>query len=147
MSGTDDNAIVAARKFVASLPHCRALGMDVEAAGDGIATLSMPYSEALIGDPGTGVIHGGAISALMDTSGGVAVLSHSTGAAMTATMDLRIDYMRAAEPGGRITARAHCHHVTRSVAFVRAEAFDEMPGSGPVAVANGAFALERATDP
>ena len=147
MAGTGDRAIEAARQFVASLPHCRALGLSVDAAGDGTATLSMPYAAALVGDPATGVIHGGAISALMDTSGGAAVLLHPTGATATATMDLRIDYMRAAEPGQRITAHAKCHHVTRNVAFVRAKAFDEMPDKGPVAVANGAFTLDRTPAP
>jgi uncharacterized protein (TIGR00369 family) len=132
----------AAHQFIAALPHCVALAMRVEALTDGVAVLSMPWSEDLVGDPATGVIHGGAVSALMDTSGGAAVLCHPSAPVATATMDLRIDYMRAAAPRERITARATCHHVTRSVAFVRAEAFDES-GEGPVAVANGAFTLER----
>ncbi|GIT92268.1 thioesterase [Jannaschia pagri] len=132
----------AAQQFIAALPHCRALQMRVEEVSAGVAVLSMPWSEDLVGDPATGVVHGGAVSALMDTCGGAAVLCHPTAPLSTATMDLRIDYMRAAKPRQRITARATCHHVTRSVAFVRAEAFDE-DGDGPVAVANGAFTLDR----
>lgn len=117
--------------------------MRVERLGEGEAEISMPWAEELVGDPRTGVIHGGVISTLMDTTGGAAVLSHETGALATATMDLRIDYMRGATPHHRITARATCFHVTRAVAFVRAEAFDEDAERGPVAVANGAFTLER----
>lgn len=132
----------AAHQFIAALPHCRALAMEVEEMAAGVAVISMPWSPDLVGDPATGVIHGGAVSALMDTCGGAAVLCHPTAPVSTATMDLRIDYMRAANPRQRITARATCHHVTRSVAFVRAEAFDE-DGEGPVAVANGAFTLDR----
>ena len=131
-----------AQQFIAALPHCRALAMRIEAIADGVAVLSMPWDARLVGDPASGVIHGGAISALMDTTGGAAVLCHRTAPISTATMDLRIDYMRGAVPRERITARAECHHVTRSVAFVRAEAFDET-GEGPVAVANGAFTLDR----
>ena len=133
----------AARQFIQALPHCVALSMRVESVGAGEAAISMPYDDRLVGDPRTGVIHGGAVSALMDTTGGAAVLSHPTAPVATATMDLRIDYMRGATPGQAITARAVCHHVTRSVAFVRAEAFDEDVEKGPVAVANGAFTLER----
>lgn len=137
-----DSAIAArARQFITALPHCKALGVDVAEIGEGVAVLTMPYSPQLIGDPKTGVIAGGAISALMDTSGGAAVMCHPDAPAGTATIDLRIDYMRAATPGDTITARAVCHRVTRSVAFVRAEAFDG-DLSAPVAVANGAFTVE-----
>lgn len=132
-----------ARQFIQSLPHCGALGMKLEQIGDGFAVISMPYDPRLVGDPETGVIHGGAVSALMDTSGGTAVMCHPQAPAGTATIDLRIDYMRAATPGQKITARATCHHITRSVAFVRAEAFDE-DSTTPVAVANGAFTVEGA---
>lgn len=133
----------ATHQFIAALPHCVALSMTVDAVGPGEAAISMPWAAELVGDPRTGVIHGGAISALMDTTGGAAVLAHPAAAIATATLDLRIDYMRAATPHQRVIARAVCHHVTRSVAFVRAEAFDEDEDRGPVAVANGAFTLER----
>ncbi|UWQ16510.1 PaaI family thioesterase [Jannaschia sp. M317] len=130
----------AARQFISALPHCRALGMELQDIAEGMAAISLPWSPDLVGEPSTGVIHGGAVSTLMDTCGGAAVLSHPASPISTATMDLRIDYMRAARPNQTITARATCHHVTRSVAFVRAEAFDE-DGEGPVAVANGAFTV------
>ena len=133
----------AARQFIESLPLGRALGMELVAIGDGHAEIAMPYDERLIGDPRTGVIHGGAVSTLMDTCGGAAVMSHPQSAAGTATIDLRIDYMRPATPGQRIRARADCYHVTRSVAFVRATAFDE-DGTRPVATATGAFTFKMA---
>ena len=133
-----------ARQFIEAIPFSRALNMRLEEIGNGIAVISMPWSEALVGDPKSAVIHGGAVSALMDTCGGAAVMCHPEALAGTATIDLRIDYMRAAAPGQRITARAECYHVTRSVAFVRASAWDE-DAERPVAAATGAFTVERAT--
>ncbi len=137
----DDLARIA-RQFIEAIPFSRALQMHLETIGDGVAVISMPWSDTLVGDPRTGVIHGGAVSALMDTCGGAAVMSHPDALTSTATLDLRIDYMRPATPGERITARAHCYHVTRSVAFMRAEAFDA-DTARPVAAATGAFTVMR----
>jgi len=131
-----------ARQFIEAIPHSKAMSMRLDEIGEGQASISMPYDERLIGDPATGVIAGGAVSALMDTCGGAAVMSHPE-AIGTATLDLRIDYMRSATPGQRIRARAECYHVTRAVAFVRATAHDDDDGR-PVASATGAFTFQRA---
>ena len=133
---------IIARQFIEALPHSRALGMRLEAISEGSATIAMPYDSRLIGDPATGVIHGGAVSALMDTACGASVMSHPQAGFSTATLDLRIDYMRPASPGQTIRTRAECHHVTRTVAFIRAVATDDDP-TRPVATATGAFTVER----
>ena len=152
-TAADGPTLERARGFLAAVPYARALGMRLDAVGVGRAMISMGYDARLVGDPGSGVIHGGAVSALMDTSCGTAVLSLPE-AQGTATIDLRIDYMRPARPGRRITARASVFHVTRSVVFLRATATDDaeegaeevedVPGGVPVATATGTFTIERA---
>ena len=131
-----------ARDFMQALPHARALGMVLQDMGEGQAVVTMDYDPRFIGDPVTGVLHGGAISALMDTASGASVMSHPAAPASTATLDLRIDYMRPATPGQRITARAECYHVTRSVAFIRVTATDA-DETRPVATGTATFTLER----
>ena len=130
-----------ARQFIEAIPHARALGLSLTEIGDGTAVITMPYDKRLVGNPKTGVVHGGAVSAVMDTCCGAAVMSHPSAPGGTATIDLRIDYMRAATPGQTITATATCYHVTRSVAFVRATAVDH-DTDRPVATASGAFTVE-----
>lgn len=136
----EDQRTRLAKQFFEALPHSKALGIETVNMGGGVAEMRMPYSEELIGDPETGVIHGGAVSALMDTCSGAAVMCHPSEPGVTATLDLRIDYMRPATPGQTITARAECYHITRSIAFVRATAMDD-DTARPVAAATGAFTV------
>ncbi|MDX1780682.1 MAG: PaaI family thioesterase [Thalassovita sp.] len=129
-----------AQQFIEAIPHSRELGMNYTEVGEGVAAMQMPYDERFVGDPQTGVIHGGAVFALLDTTCGAAVMSHPKMKGHTATIDLRIDYMRPATPGQTIRTRATCYRITRSVAFVRAEALDDND-EHPVATAAGTFTV------
>lgn len=134
--------ISAVRKFITELPYSHALGVRMVDVGAGWAELAMPYRADLVGDPATGVMHGGAVSALMDTTCGAAVMSHPEAGVATSTLDLRIDYMRGATPGQMVRARAECIRVTRTIAFVTATAHDDDPDT-PIAMASGAFTVSR----
>lgn len=138
-----DKTIIA-KQFIDAIPHSKALGMTLTHIDNGTATITMPYADHLVGDPRTGVIASGAVSALMDTCCGAAVMAHASNPGGTATIDLRIDYMRAATPGQMLTTKATCYHVTRSVAFVRATTTDE-DEDNPVATATGSFTVEGRT--
>lgn len=123
-------------------PHARALGMKLEILPDGRVRLSIPYAEKLIGDPATGVIHGGVVTTLLDTGCGVAAGHRLSGEKAVATLDLRIDYMRPATPGRTIMGLCECYRMTRSVAFCRGAAYDtETETDDPVATVAGAFII------
>ncbi len=121
-------------------PQARALGFETVSLDKSVAVLRAPYHEQLVGDPDTGVIAGGVVTTLLDHCSGQAVHAAMDKFVYIATLDLRIDYMRPAEPGKDIFARAHCYKVTRSVAFVRAVAYDVDPDD-PVAAASAVFML------
>jgi uncharacterized protein (TIGR00369 family) len=119
-------------------PHSRALGMSFESAVGDTLTLAVPYREDLIGDPETKVLAGGVVTALLDHTCGLSVWLKLAKFAQIATVDLRIDYMRAATPGLTLKAAARCHKLTRSIAFVRGWAYDA-DIDDPVAAAQATF--------
>jgi uncharacterized protein (TIGR00369 family) len=140
MAGRD--SIPPGGELIEGLPHSREIGMRLHAAADGVAELSVPYDPRLVGDPESGVLHGGVITALLDTACGMAVMAARTRLIATATLDLRIDYMRPARRGMAVFARAECYRLTRAIGFARAVAYHEGPDD-PIASAAGAFVLER----
>ena len=124
--------------MVSGTPHGAALGFKFVAIDIGQATLSLPYDPKLIGDTETRVIAGGAVTALLDQTSGLAAMSAFNPMTSVATLDLRIDYMRAAAPGETVIAQARCYKTTRNVAFVRAIAYDGNPDD-PLASAQAIF--------
>jgi uncharacterized protein (TIGR00369 family) len=130
-------------------PHAAAIGITLVASGSQRCTLRVTYAEHLIGDPDTGVLHGGVITAVLDNASGMAVRMGEAGPNQNvtmATLDLRIDYMRAAEPGRDLYADAECYKTTPQVAFVRAVAYEDTPEE-PVATSVATFMIGTANAP
>ena len=128
--------------FASGLPLVKALGITLEEMAPGELVMSLPNDPALVGDPASGVIHGGAVSILLDTCLGTAVWVHPENEEATATIDLRVNYMRPARPGHKLFARAKVYHVTRTVAFAQGTAW-EISEDKPVATASGTFTFKR----
>ncbi|TVR97860.1 MAG: PaaI family thioesterase [Rhodospirillales bacterium] len=122
------------------IPHCRALGMKVVELRYGQGFMTVPYDPALVGNPTTGVVHGGVITALLDTLCGLVVMASIPQRTALATLDLRIDYLHPATPHVAIMGSAECYKVTDSIAFVRGLAYQET-FRDPVATCAGTFML------
>lgn len=121
-------------------PHARHLGMKVVETGPGFAVVMLPYRSDIVGDPIRKVVFGGAITALLDQASGLAVACALDVLRAIATVDLRVDYLRAAAPGLDLYARVECYKVTRNVAFVRGTAYERAPDD-PFASCLGTFML------
>jgi uncharacterized protein (TIGR00369 family) len=126
--------------LVSHVPHARAIGMSVVDARPGQIWLRVPWADFLVGNPETGVIHGGVITTLLDNGGGAAVMTALDELRAVATLDLRIDYMKPATPGRDIVGFCHCHKVTRHIAFVRGTAYHDT-ADDPIATAAMTFMI------
>jgi uncharacterized protein (TIGR00369 family) len=126
--------------MVMHTPHAAYLGIRVVETGPAFGVCAIPFREELIGDPRRRVIFGGAITTLIDHVSGLAVACALEELTAIATIDLRVDYLRAAAPDLELFARADCHRLTRNVAFVRAIAWERSAGD-PFASALGTFML------
>lgn len=118
----------------------RALGIAFVELVDSEAVMQLPWDERFIGDPSTGALHGGVITVLMDSTCGAAAFMGLERPDAIATLDLRIDYMKPSSRGLPVICRARCYKRTRSVAFVRAFAFQD-DESDPIAAATGTFMI------
>jgi len=123
-----------------------ALGGELLTFKKGIGRLRLPWSEKLVGNPETGVVHGGVITAMLDQACGMAIGSALDMPMGMATLDLRIDYMKPATPREDILIESECLKITREIAFARARAFHASIDD-PVAIATGTFMLMRFTMP
>ena len=65
------------RSFATNVPHNHALGIEILEVRPGETLFRLPYAAHLVGNPETGVLHGGAITTLLDGSSGAAVFAQS----------------------------------------------------------------------
>ena len=114
------------------------LGLSYQAHGPDWVELALPWRAELVGVAETGVLASGPIISLMDNATSMAVWTLAGRFVPHATLDLRVDYMRAARPGQTVIGHGECYKLTRSIAFIRGIAHDGDPAD-PVAHVTGTF--------
>ena len=87
------------------IPHSRAIGMRMVETGGGVALMCVPYDRKLVGNPATGVLHGGVITSVLDSASGAAV-----GSALAARAEGhgRLAADRDARPAHRLHEAGDC---------------------------------------
>lgn len=127
-----------------SLPHCKTLGFQYVDCDGRKPIVKVDWRVDLVGNPATGVIHGGAITSLVDTTSAISVMAQLPEFETIATLDLRIDYLRAATPGKPIFCRADCYRLANQIAFTRAVCYHE---SADDPIAHGVATFMRESSP
>jgi acyl-CoA thioesterase len=93
-----------ARQALAKVPFARLLGIELESLAAGLAVLVLPLHENL--KQNSGVVHGGAIASLIDTSTAFAIITLLPEGERVTTVDLTITYLRPLVSGrARATAK------------------------------------------
>lgn len=137
---SDELQLRMTRAFESGVPHNRALGIRILGVSPTEARFELPYDARLVGNPETGTLHGGAITALLDACSGAAVFASLNSLVPIATLDFRIDYLKPAAPGKPVIGKANCYKLTRNVAFTRGVAYQDEPDN-VIAHSVGTFML------
>ena len=123
--------------FLRSYGHGQLLNLDYRDSGPDWVEAALPWHEELVALTDRGYLASSVIVSLLDTCSGAAVFQRLGRLSESATIDLRVDYLRAAMKGETVVARCECYKVTKQVAFVRGSARSE--GGEPIAQAAGTF--------
>jgi uncharacterized protein (TIGR00369 family) len=115
------------------------LGLGYHAHGEDWVELALPWRADLAGVADTGVLASGPIISMMDNATSMAVWTMAKRFVPHVTLDLRVDYMRAAVPG-----KTECYKLTRTISFIRGIAYEEDP-EDPVAHVIGTFMASQGT--
>ena len=121
-------------RFLESVRHSVVRGLEVVSATEECVRVRMPWRDDLVGNPETGVMHGGAIFAMMDQAGGMAITCRTFPTfEITPTIDFRVDHLRSPGKGRAVVCEAKCYRLTTHVAFVSVTTWEEEGDDEPIA--------------
>lgn len=122
------------------------LGAMVESLDPDNIRVRVPFQALMIGDTGWNVVHSGLLMFLLDSLCGISIIMKLPTPQPIATLDLRVDYLRAVPADKDLYVTAACYKMGRNVGFSRGAIYTSDPAD-PAAIANGTFMLGTAGDP
>ena len=141
MQVTPENVI---RIMQEQVPFNRFLGIRGETAERGRGVLILPVRPEFVGDMRRPALHGGVVSALIDTAGGIAAWSALGAGESVSTVDLRVDYLEPAGLGQPLRAEAELVRKGNRVCHVRVSVTQ---GSVLVAEGRAVYNIHRRREP
>jgi len=128
--------------FEELLPFNKLLGLRCLDIEEGLVRVELPFRPEHVGNPEIPALHGGAISATLDTTGGLAVWSQAGPNDRVSTIDFRVDYLRPgrAEP---LIAVARVVRLGNRVGVAELRAFHPDSEDRPVAAGMGVYSVKR----
>ncbi|MBC7133909.1 MAG: PaaI family thioesterase [Roseovarius sp.] len=103
----------------------------------------MPFNPDFCVDADQTLLHGGVLTALLDSVFGLANFVAIEGVSTMATLDLRVDYLRPAQSRADVIVRAHCYRQTRHIAFNSGSIWFDGHANDEIARGTASFALTR----
>ena len=105
--------------------------------------LKMPFNSDFCADTDKELIHGGVLTALIDSALGLATMLAVPGLKTLATLDLRVEYLRPAKSRSDLMVFAECYRVSRHISFNRGRVWFDGDEKTQVAAGYATFALTR----
>lgn len=117
---SDEKLTQAFKQFLSVLPHCNATKLEVVEYKDKQVSICLPAQDNTIGNKDENLVHGGAITMLIDTSCGAMAMFANETPESCPTLDLRVDHFKTAKGDAPVYCRAKLVRSTERIVFVEA---------------------------
>lgn len=119
------------------------MALDIQKVSAEGVLVRMPFNPDFCVDSDQTLLHGGILTALLDSVFGLANFIAIEGVSTMATLDLRVDYLRPAHSRRDILVRARCYRQTRHIAFNSGSIWFDGHEDEEIARGAATFALTR----
>ncbi|WP_121666635.1 hotdog fold thioesterase [Mesonia aquimarina] len=125
------------------IPLHQFLGLKVLSLESGYAKVRVPFKKEVVGDVRNNRWHGGIIATIMDSVGGIVGSTYGSSTKdKMATIDLRVDYLKAAQDSALIV-EGELVRLGNRIMVVRMRAFSENDENNLIAEGKGVYNFIR----
>ena len=119
------------------------MALEIEEVSTEGVQVRMPFNPDFCVDVDQTLLHGGILTALLDSVFGLINFVTIEGVSTMATLDLRVDYLRPARSRTDVIVRAHCFRKPRHIAFDSGSIWFDGQEDAEIARGTASFALTR----